>query len=57
MNKEEQRKIDNRRRDIAGVAAIIIGLLIGLFIKRVKVGLLLGLVIGFIAITLLNRRR
>jgi len=34
----------------------VLGLTIGLLIKRVKVGLLIGLVLGFIAVMLLKRK-
>jgi hypothetical protein len=37
------------RRNIAAVAAIVLGLLIGFFIKRVQIGLLIGLAIGLLA--------
>jgi F0F1-type ATP synthase assembly protein I len=47
---------DVTRRNIAGVVAIILGLLIGIFIKKVKVGLIIGLVLGFIAYSLLRRK-
>jgi hypothetical protein len=33
-----QKRADNLRRDIAGIAAIILGLAIGLFIKRIRIG-------------------
>jgi len=47
---------ERRRKDIAGVVAILLGLSIGLLIKRVKVGLLIGLVLGVIAVMLLKRK-
>ena len=53
MNKDQQAEIT--RRNIAGVVAILLGLAIGLFIKRVKIGLLIGIVLGFIAISLFRR--
>ena len=52
----EQKRADNLRKDIAGVVAIVLGLAIGLFIRRIKVGLLIGIVLGFIAISLLKRK-
>jgi hypothetical protein len=54
MNKDQQ--ADITRRNIAGVFAIVLGLVIGILIKRVRVGLLIGMVLGFIAISLLRRR-
>ncbi|HEX7755626.1 MAG TPA: hypothetical protein VF421_09795 [Niabella sp.] len=35
-----------RRGEMAFLIAIVIGLLVGVFIKRVRVGLMLGLIIG-----------
>jgi len=55
MNSKQQAEIT--RRNIAGVVAILLGLAIGLFIKRVKIGLLIGIVLGFIAISLFRRNR
>lgn len=40
------RKSPQGRREVALVLCIVAGLLIGLFIKRVKIGLLIGLVLG-----------
>lgn len=48
---------DASRRNIAGILAIVLGLAIGLFIKRVRVGLLIGIVLGLVAIMLLKRRQ
>lgn len=45
------------RKNIAAVGAIVIGLLIGIAIKRVKVGLLIGLVLGIGASMLLMRKK
>jgi hypothetical protein len=54
MNKNQQSDIT--RRNIAGVVAILLGLIIGIFIKRVSIGLLIGLVLGLIAISLFRRK-
>ena len=35
-----------RRGEMAFLIAIVIGLLVGVFIKRVRVGLMLGLILG-----------
>lgn len=53
MDKNQQ--ADITRRNIAGVVAILLGLAIGIFIKRIRVGLLIGIVLGFIAISLLRK--
>lgn len=41
-----QKKPNARRGDAAFIFAIIIGLAVGLLIKRVRLGILLGLIIG-----------
>ena len=43
------------RRNIAAVFAIVLGLVIGIFIKKVRIGLLIGLVLGIIAYSLLQK--
>ncbi|WP_169818751.1 hypothetical protein [Niabella ginsenosidivorans] len=45
-----------RRGEMAFLIAIVIGLLVGVFIKRVRIGLMLGLLIG-IAIVFTNGLR
>jgi hypothetical protein len=52
----EQKRTENLRKDIAGVFVIVLGLAIGLFIRRIKVGLLIGVVLGLIAISLFRRK-
>lgn len=42
----EQRKPDTKRTDISFIFAIIIGLAVGIMIKKVRVGLIIGLVLG-----------
>ena len=42
----EQRKPNTKRGDMAFIFAIVIGLVVGVLIKKVRVGILLGLVIG-----------
>src|ERR1700731_1819162 len=37
----------NQRREIAFITAIIIGLLVGRFMKKVTIGLIIGLVLGY----------
>ena len=54
MDREQQ--ADITRRNIAAIAAIVLGLAIGIFIKRIRIGLLIGIVLGFIAISLLKER-
>lgn len=39
----------NTRRRLAFGVAIVLGLVLGIFIKRVHIGLLLGLAIGLLA--------
>ena len=42
----QQQKPNTKRGDMAFIFAIIIGLVVGILIKKVRVGILLGLVIG-----------
>ena len=49
-------KPDKKRATIGFTFAIIIGLVIGIFIKRVHLGLLIGLVLGLLSSNLLKRR-
>ncbi|MBC7903588.1 MAG: hypothetical protein H7Y27_09195 [Gemmatimonadaceae bacterium] len=49
-------KINSRREITVGIA-IALGLIIGIFIKRVHIGLLLGLGIGIIAAGLVRNRK
>ena len=55
MNTKQQ-QADATRRNIAGIFAIVLGLALGLFIRRIKVGLIVGIVLGFIVYSLLRRR-
>ena len=42
----EEKKPSLRRGEAAIIFAIILGLVLGILIKRVKVGIILGLIIG-----------
>jgi len=46
-----------KRKKIGAVTIIIIALLIGEFLRNVKLGLILGLVFGFLASGLLSSKR
>ena len=46
----EERKPSIRRGEMAFIFAIIIGLVVGILIKRVKIGILIGLVLGIIIV-------
>jgi F0F1-type ATP synthase assembly protein I len=50
MNKE--RKPDIRRGEMAFIFAIVLGLLVGIFIKRIRVGLIIGVALGLIIVVL-----
>jgi hypothetical protein len=52
----DNRKPDKKRATIGFFFAIVMGLVIGIFIKRVHLGLLIGLVIGLLGSNLLRRR-
>jgi hypothetical protein len=54
MPVKEQRS-DVTRRNIAGIFAIVLGLALGLFIRRIKIGLIVGIVLGFIVYSLLRK--
>ena len=47
---EEQRKPDTKRGEMAFIFAIILGLAVGILIKKVRLGILLGLVMGIIIV-------
>jgi hypothetical protein len=51
-----ERKPDQKRGTIGFAFAIILGLIIGIFIKRVQVGLIIGLALGLLGSNLLRRR-
>ena len=52
----EQKKPSLRRGEMAFIFAIILGLVLGILIKRVKLGIILGLILG-VAIVLLGWTR
>lgn len=43
---------DRRRGELGFIIAIILGLLLGMAIKRVRIGLLLGLALGLVIVFL-----
>lgn len=45
-----------RRREIAFILAIAIGLIVGRFIKKATIGLLIGLALGLLAASLISHR-
>jgi uncharacterized membrane protein (UPF0136 family) len=51
-----KREPDQKRGTIAFAFVIILGLIIGIFIKRVQVGLIIGLVLGLLGSGMLRRR-
>ncbi|HZH65416.1 MAG TPA: hypothetical protein VEY10_11035 [Flavisolibacter sp.] len=51
------KKPDNNRGYIAFAFVVILGYIIGIFIKRVPLGLMIGLVLGLLGSGLLRRRR
>jgi len=55
-----ENKPDTRRGEMAFIFAIVIGLLVGIFIKRIRVGLIIGIVLGLLIVfsgTLRSTRR
>lgn len=51
-----ERKPDQKRGFISFGFVIILALIIGIFLRNVKVGLLIGLVLGLLGSSLLRRR-
>jgi hypothetical protein len=45
-----QRKPDLRRGEIAFIFAIVLGLLLGIFIRRIRIGLIIGVALGLIIV-------
>lgn len=45
------------RREIGFIIAIVLGLLLGIFIKRVRIGLLIGLALGLLAAGMISGRK
>ena len=45
------------RREIGFVLAMVAGLLLGIFIKRVRIGLLIGLALGLLAAGMISGRK
>ena len=50
------RRPDEKRKATAFIFVIVLGLVIGILIKRVHIGLLIGLVLGVLGSSLLKRR-
>jgi len=51
-----EKKPDTQRGMISFAFVIILGLIIGIFIKRVSLGIVIGLVIGLLGSSLMRRR-
>ena len=51
-----QKKPDNNRGYIAFVFVILLGYILGIFLKKVTLGLIIGLVLGLLGSGLLRRR-
>lgn len=51
------RKPDGNRGYIAFVFVVVLGYVIGIFLKKVTLGLVIGLVLGLLGSGLLRRRR
>lgn len=47
-----ERKPDKRRGEVSFIFAIVLGLLLGIFIRRIRVGLLFGLALGLVIVFL-----
>jgi hypothetical protein len=49
--------VPQNRRNTVLVASIVIGLVVGIFIKRVRIGLLIGVVLGLLIAGMLSSKR
>ncbi len=47
---DQERKPDTGRGEMAFYVAIVLGIALGLFIKRIRVGLLIGMVMGLLIV-------
>ena len=50
-------KVPQSRRNVAAVVCIVLGLAIGMFIKKVSIGLLIGLVLGFLVMSMMSSKK
>lgn len=50
-------KVPEGRKNVALVTCIILGLVVGLFIKKVSIGLLIGLVLGLLVAGIASSRK
>ncbi len=46
----DERKPDVRRGEMSFIFAILIGLAVGILIKKVRIGILIGLVLGIVIV-------
>lgn len=51
----QQKKADNKRGVMAFVVIILLGYVLGMLIKNVRIGLLIGLALGLLSSGLLRR--
>ena len=51
-----ERKPDQKRGVVSFAFVIILGLIIGIFIRRVQLGLIIGLALGLLGSSLIKRR-
>jgi hypothetical protein len=51
-----ERKPDEKRGMISFAFVIVVGLIIGIFLRRVQLGLIIGLALGLLGSGLLRRR-
>jgi hypothetical protein len=50
------RKTDTKRGNIAFMFVIVLGIVLGIFIRRVQLGLIIGLALGLLGSGLVKRR-
>ena len=47
-----QQKPDTKRGEVAFIFAIVLGLVLGIFIRRIKIGLMIGIALGLVIVFL-----
>jgi len=50
INMTDARKPDTKRGEMAFIFAIVLGLAVGILIKKVRIGILIGLVLGIMIV-------
>ena len=46
----EERRPDSKRAEVSFIFAIVIGLALGILIKKIRIGMMIGLVLGILIV-------